>query len=461
MTGDLAIRKLLPALYELEHNNLLHQSTKIIGVVRREVTAKQLIESASHYIKQRDEHLHQATLDRLQAKLDITSMSITNLSDYLNLAQHLDSLESQAGICFNRLFYLAIPPQISMPIISHLGDSQLAKGCTHHGRPAQLLVEKPFGFDLTTAKELVATTRQHFQEEQIFRIDHYLAKETVQNIMAFRFSNPIFEYLWSNQHIQSIDIQASEEIGIEGRSEFYEQVGALRDLVQNHLLNMLSAILMPRPKDMSSSQSIHANRLQALEGIESVPADQLDHRVVRGQYAGYQAEVNNPRSSTETFVAMRLYSNDPTWENVPIYLRTGKALAVKSTQITIQFKSRQHQTHSTNQLTFHIQPNEGVEIGLYVKKPGFAKALEKAPMLFSYQPVFASHGHPDAYERVLVDAIRGDNTLFTTSKETLASWRILQPVLDSWSLSDGSDLISYPKGSAGPSLAAIQPPLKP
>lgn len=454
VTGDLSTRKLLPSLYELEKNGLLHPQTRIIGITRRKFRVSKLMKNSKVGIREKDGRVMGKVLKSLSKKVEIYPMNAADGEGYPGLQQYLDKVEHSTGTCMNRLFYLAIPPQISMPIITHLGENGLNHGCTHHRTLSHLLLEKPFGFDTVTANELIATTRRFFHEKQIFRIDHYLAKETVQNIVTFRFRNPIFEDIWDNHHIKSIEIVADEKLDIEGRTNFYEQTGAVRDLIQSHLLHVMSVIMMERPRDINDSDEIHKMRQQVLDHMEPIPIQHIEQRALRGQYASYRQEVENKASNVETFAALKLYSRDPKWRTVPIYIRTGKGLAKKQTCITIEFKPKGHDTHHTNQLVFYIQPNESIVLELWVKKPGFEKKLQVAPMQFNYDQVFDTHGHPDAYERVLVDAIRGDNTLFATSEEVMAAWRILQPVIDTWS-KDDANLHSYHKGSTGPDLSVL------
>ena len=449
VTGDLSTRKLIPSLYELEKNGLLHPKTRILGVTRRKFKVSWLLKSAKDGIRAKDGRVMNKTLKSLGKKIELYSMNAASGEGYPGLKTYLDEIEDGAGVCMNRLYYLAIPPQISAPIITHLGESGLNHGCTKHDTLSHLLLEKPFGFDTKTAEELIDTTRRYFEESQLFRIDHYLAKETVQNLVTFRFRNPIFEDIWDNRHIKSITITADEKIDIEGRANFYEQVGAMRDLIQSHLLHVMSVILMDRPKDICNSADVHDERQRVLDNIEPVPANHVLDRMVRGQYIGYRQEVSNPASNVETFTALKLFSRQTRWLNVPIYIRTGKGLATKQTCITVEFKPRAGDHDHTNRLVFYIQPNESIVIQLWVKKPGFESQLQVAPMQFNYGQVFDTHGHPDAYERVLVDAIRGDNTLFATSDEVMSSWRILQPVLDYWA-SHTDDVVLYKKALTAP-----------
>lgn len=446
ITGDLAQRKLLPALYHLIKDNLLHEHSQIIGVTRRDISARDLLDNTKLCVLEADKACDPTSLKRMAEKLSMYKMDLANGEDYDRLREHLNNLETKHGMCMNRLYYLSIPPQVYEPIVNHLGEHELNASCQHGNAATRLLIEKPFGYDLPSAHQLIDALGQHFHEQQIFRIDHYLAKETVQNILTFRFHNPIFEPLWSQEYIERIDIVASETIGIEQRAAFYEQVGALRDFIQSHLLQLLAIVTMEQPQRMDSS-SIHAAKLKLLESIEPIPADHIAERAIRGQYDGYCEEVHNASSTTETYAAVRLHIANSRWQGMPITIRTGKALDIKTTEVRLTF--RHGTSQHTNTLTFSVQPHEGIGIDLCVKRPGFDHQIESANMDFSYERAFDDHGHPDAYERVLVDAVRGDRTLFATSDEVLAAWRVLQPVVEAWSRS-GEGLHRYKKGSAGP-----------
>lgn len=448
ITGDLSQRKLLPALYHLIKDNLLHEDTEIIGVTRRDISAEELLGKTEVCVLESDKVCDPAALKLLASKLSMFKMDLGNGADYDKLLQHLNNTETKHAMCMNRLYYLSIPPGVYQPIVANLGAHGLNQSCQHGAAATRLLIEKPFGYDLASAEELIFETGKHFKEEQIFRIDHYLAKETVQNILTFRFHNPIFEAVWDNRHVARIDITVSEKIGIEGRSVFYEQTGALRDSLQSHLLQLLAATTMEEPRGLSS-ESIHAERLKLLRAVEQVPADKLGERAVRAQYAGYRKEVVRPQSITETYAALKLFIANSRWDGVPLYIRTGKALREKQTTISLHFKHAEGSTKHGNTLTFFIQPNEGIGIDLCVKHPGFDNRIDTASMDFSYQRSFDDHGHPDAYERVLVDAVRGDRTLFATSEEVIASWHILQPVVEAWTR-DGAGLQTYQPGSDGP-----------
>jgi glucose-6-phosphate 1-dehydrogenase len=451
ITGDLARRYLLPSLYHLMKDGLLHEQTEIIGVTRGPASAKELFEKVELCVNEIDNICDPDALRAMHERTTMFQMDLNDPAGYDALLHKLNALEGQKGICMHRLYYLSIPPQAYLPVIHLLGERGLNTSCQHGRAVTRLLVEKPFGFDLRSAKELIAETAKVFDEEQIFRIDHYMAKETVQNILTFRFQNPIFEALWSQKHIASIEISAKEEIGIEGRATLYEPLGALRDFIQSHLLQILGIVTMDKP-EVLDSEHIHEAKQAVLQLIEPVPANQVGERVVRGQYRGYREEVHNPDSVTETYAAITVFIDNPRWQKVPIRLLAGKALDERKTEICVTFHGTPDA--SSNQLRFRIQPDEGIELDLVTKKPGYTQEIQTTAMDFSYHNDFDNHGHPNAYERVLVDAVRGDHTLFATSQEVLASWRVVQPVLDDWA-GQSDDLLFYKYGVSDPSEAGV------
>ncbi|HWB38745.1 MAG TPA: glucose-6-phosphate dehydrogenase [Candidatus Saccharimonadales bacterium] len=446
ITGDLAQRYLLPALYHLFKDGKLHDQTEIVGITRRDITAEDLLKQTELCVNEIDKVCDPEALAAMHRHTRMVQMDLNDADAYAKLLQTLNGIEDETGVCMNRLYYLSIPPQVYAPVIQHLGNQGLSGSCQHGQASSRLLIEKPFGYDLQSARDLVQETGSVFDESQIFRIDHFLAKETAQNILTFRFKNPIFEPLWNAEHIASIDIATSEQIGIEGRVQFYEPLGALRDFIQNHLLQLLAITTMDQPAALDSD-SIHRSKQYLLEQIQPVPADKVADNAHRGQYKGYREEVNNPDSATETYADITIFIDSERWRNVPMRLWTGKNLHEKNYDITVNFRSQADEPG--NRLIFHIQPNEGIELDLLAKKPGFDDKLQTAAMDFSYQQNFDDHGHPNAYERVLVDAVKGDHTLFTTSEEVLASWRVVQPILDEWS-KNSSDLMMYEPGSSGP-----------
>jgi glucose-6-phosphate 1-dehydrogenase len=418
ISGDLAKRKLLPALRQIAQAGALPQQFRIVGLVRRKLTI--------------DDVLPEGDQAFLRDHTELFELDMTDAQEYERLGKHLKALEAGFGTPAQRLFYLAVPPQVSQPLVDALGESGLAK--VPH---TKLLLEKPFGTDMVSAQELVDGITRHFAEEQVYRIDHYLAKETAQNIVVFRSGNALFKRSWNKDFIERIDIIAAEKITVEGRAGFYEQTGALRDFVQSHLLQLAALILMDLPK-VGDWAAIPQKRLQALTQL-TAPTN-----VVRAQYNGYRAEVESPKSLVETFVSLTLGSHDPKWQGVPITLTTGKALSEKSTEIRITYK--QDESGEANQLVLRIQPNEGVELSLWAKRPGYSRDLQHVTLDFSYQQHFANDTLPDAYERVFVDAMRSDRSLFTTSEEVMATWRVLDPIQQTWDMHD-DDLATYDPGS--------------
>lgn len=432
ITGDLSKRKLLPALYHLLSQDILPEDTKIVGVSRHELDSDELLNSVELCVLEKDNICDPVGIGRLRASLQSQQIEPTNPEHFEQLKQVLDSFDSEGKR--ERLLYMSIPPSAYAPIVEHLAAAGL------NDERSRLLLEKPFGYDKQSASELVAIVNQHFEENQVYRIDHYLAKETAQNLLSFRLHNAIFTPLWNSDHIESIHIRATEKIGIEGRAAFYEQTGALRDLVQSHLLQLLAITMMDLPTGMDSD-SVHLTKQYFMQQLQ--PADPT--QAVRGQYEGYRAEVNNPDSVVETYTKLHLKHTAERWQGTDIILETGKGLAEKATTITIAF--RLHGEHRQNNLTFRIQPNEGIGLGLVVKEPGFDNTMRQEMLDFQYTTAFSGKQHIDAYERVLMDAIRADQTLFASGTEVIATWQVLQPLLDAW-VGNTNGLVLYPLGSS-------------
>jgi glucose-6-phosphate 1-dehydrogenase len=445
VTGDLSKRYLMPALYRLFRNKLVHEKTRIVGISRRDISLDDMFGNLQETVRNDDGECDAPIVDAMRAASRTHQLDMADPEAFKGLKTLLDSIEDEQGMCSNRLFYLSIPPSAYTQVIQNMGAGSLNQACPHGTGTARLMVEKPFGHDLASAEQLIADTAAIFQEEQVFRIDHYLAKETAQNIMTFRFENPIFEPIWNSKHIQRIDITASEKIGIEGRVDFYEQQGALRDLIQNHLLQLLGIVAMDRPETMDS-EGIHDAKLRLLQSVEPITANKLDSQTVRAQYEGYKTEVGKD-SFVETFASIKTHINSERWHNVPVVISTGKNLADKHTRITITFSDQGAGNNDTypNILRFRIQPDEGIELSLLAKKPGFDQDLQPVRMDFSYAHNF-SEAQPSAYERVILDAVRGDRTLFASSDEVLASWRIIDDAVHDWTASGGS-LKTYQPGT--------------
>lgn len=395
ITGDLAQRKLLPALANVVEAGQAGELT-IIGVSRRQVEPFEVVGSQQ----------------QLGGRTSMIQMDLDNSAAYDTLKQRIGENSDEQV-----LFYLSVPPESASGIIENLGRAGM------NGQHNKILLEKPFGRDLASAQAMIDHTSVYFHESQIYRIDHYLAKEMAQNIVTFRARNAIFSYLWSNQYIERIEVIALESIGIEGRAAFYEQTGALRDIVQGHLLQLLALTILPLSESDLDWDSLPVRRHAALDAL--IPVDPA--KTVRAQYDSYRNEVNNPNSLTETFVSLELRSADPSWGGVPLALTTGKSLNGKKTEVRIHF--RRTNDSQSNFLIFKIQPDEGIVIDLVTKKPGYDMEIEHQKLSYMYP---SDQRLPDAYEQVLIDAMNSRKSLFATSAEVLRAWEILAPLQEAW-----------------------------
>lgn len=425
-TGDLARRKLLPSLYRLTQSAGGASDFRILASARRRNLDD---ESYRQLILPSLEGNPARAAEWARSVLHYESVADGGVEDYRRLGRRIEQIEKEAGLQGNRILYLALPPSAYPTTIQRLGEAGLA---TSPGW-TRLVIEKPFGRDLDSARELNRLTHQWFQENQLFRIDHYLGKETVQNLLVFRLANLVFESLWNRQFVDSVQITVAEKLGVEERAGYYDQSGALRDMVQNHLTQILCLIAMEPPVRFEAD-SIHNEKVKVLKALRSVrPQD-----VVLGQYEGYRDEAGiSPDSTTETFVAMRLEVDNWRWQGVPFYLRTGKRLASKLTQILVRFRPvpicffRMAGANicepSANLLSLTLQPNEGFALGFEVKHPGPEFVVTTQRLRFDYEELFGPL--PDAYETLLLDILEGDRTLFVRADEVEASWALYTPVL--------------------------------
>ena len=379
---------------------------------------------------------------------------------YLSLIEQLNDFDRQLGECAIRLFYLATPPANYQPILDHLDKTALSKGCGQSSnRWTRVIVEKPFGSDLETAKALDKACSLIFEEKQIFRVDHYLGKETVQNMLAFRFANGIFEPAWNKNYLDHVQITWAEKKGIEERGKFFDRIGLLRDIAQNHLMQLIAAVAM-EPPESYMKEVIRDARSAAIQSIRLMRPEEVSKYVVRGQYEGYQGEKDVlPKSGTETFVAMKLFVDTPRLAGVPFYLRAGKRLPQDVVEISLFFIQTCHVLFEEygcpeigNVLTIRIQPDEGISIRFIAKQPGVRLALKNVSLKFSYKDEFAEK-MTDAYERILLDIFNGDQTLCSRSDELAHSWELISNILEGWSGPAASELLSYRPGTWGP-LAA-------
>ena len=466
-TGDLSRRKLLPALYNLAHEGALPGRFHLIGVSRGELTDAEFrdvaVQAVGRFSRRPPDR---AVLDGLLADARYVSGSFDDTSMYERLGDACSDLDRAAGVPLNRCFYLSTAPSFFPVIVDALGTHGLHR---RDDAEVRVVVEKPIGTNLAEARSLNREFLETFAERQIFRIDHYLGKETVQNVMALRFANGLFEPVWNRNYIDHVQITAAEDIGVGTRAGYYDQAGALRDLVQNHLLQLLTLLCMEPPSSFSAD-AVRDEKVKVLHAIKKPRPEDVPRMSVRGRYTagtvageqvpGYLDEADvPPTSKTETYAALRLGVDNWRWAGVPMYLRTGKRLARKVTEITVTLKPVPHlgfvQDGSAgprpNQLVLTVQPNEGVSLQLGAKIPGSRMRIRPVNMEFLYGTSFLSQS-PEAYERLIIDAMRGDATLFTRNDEVEAQWEIIDPVLAAWEALD-QPVEEYAAGDQGPAAA--------
>jgi glucose-6-phosphate 1-dehydrogenase len=466
-TGDLTHRKLIPALYNLAADGELPPAVTIVGFARREKSDDEFrheMEEATRKFSR--QNVHDEIWQTFGQSIFYHQSEFADEEGYKRLAQRLDKIDKERGTRGNRLFYFAAAPDQFEVILKHLKTAGLNQ--TREGSWARVIVEKPFGTDLASARELNRIVRNAFAEEQTYRIDHFLGKETAQNILVLRFANAIFGPLWNRHYIDHIQITAAETLGVEGRAGYYEGAGALRDMVQNHLLQLLCLITMETPSDLSAD-SIRDEKVKVVRCLRRFAPSEVGANVVRGQYAegaingkpvpAYRAELNiDPKSMIDTFVALRLNIDDWRWWNVPIYMRVGKRLPKSGTEISVHFKKApavlfNKELSEQNVLVIRIQPDEGMSLRMHAKVPGTSFRIEPVKMDFHYGTSFGK-ASPEAYERLLLDAMSGDATLFARRDEVEEAWAFIDPIENAWSAKEkASGLFFYPAGSWGPEEA--------
>ena len=462
-SGDLTSRKLAPALEALASNRQLPLAFSVVGVARTEMTDDEFRQRMIEVVKKPS-----AAWERLVAGFRYVSGDYTSPQTFEDLRRVLEEVDEERGTAGNRVHYLATVPEVFAAVATALGEH----GLNHPRREdgfVRLVVEKPYGRDLASFHQLDDTLHGCFREDQLYRIDHYLGKETVQNVIALRFANSIFEPIWNRRYVDHVQITVAESLGVGHRGGFYETAGALRDIVQNHVLQVLGLTLMEPPATVDA-KGIRDEKVKALRAVDILRPDEVASHVVRGQYGpgwaegqhvrGYREEEGvDPNSATETYVAMRVRVDNWRWAGVPFYVRTGKCLPKRITEVAMQFHSVPHlpfpskaaQGLEPNALVLRIQPDEGITLRFGAKIPGQAFDVRSVSMDFSYGAAFLEET-PDAYERLLLDAMVGDPTLFIRADEVEHAWCIVEPILDAWA-GDENPLAGYPAGSWGPQEA--------
>ena len=473
-TGDLTQRKLLPTLAHLLHDHPLPEGFSVVAFARRPMNDEQwrgmALDSINKYMPDNDKLDREAQHDFAQ-RMYYCQSDFNDREGYQKLADILERLDREKGTEGNRMYYLATPPTLDSEIIFQLGGAGLARPAAgQYGDQeswTRIVIEKPFGRDLASAQKLNREIARVFHESQTYRIDHYMGKETVQNLLAFRFANGIFEPLWNQKYIDHVQIVVAESLGIGSRAEYYEEAGAIRDMVQNHIMQVLCLTTMEAPVAFDAD-AIRDEKVKVLRAVPLLSPEDVAKRTVRGQYTAgvingqpqvsYKEEKGvSPASQTETYVALKLFIENWRWAEVPFYIRTGKALPKRSTEVTIQFKRVPHMLYKPaetkglvpNRLTIRIQPDEGISLKFAAKVPGAARHLNDVDMNFSYSEAFGIES-PNAYERLIADCMVGDSTLFIRRDEVETSWRIVDSIINAWKNMPESAVHPYQAGTWGP-----------
>jgi len=470
-SGDLTERKLIPALVYLARQNRLPKGFSVVGCAKTPYTnegfRKKMREAVTKYLNLPSGD--DPALDQFLGNCHYISDDFGDRAAYAQLSGFLTKLDYERGTGGNRLFYLSTPPSSFTPIITHLGETGLSQAESCPGCWTRIIIEKPFGRDLESSRLLNQTITKVFNEDQIYRIDHYLGKETVQNLLVFRFANGIFEPFWNRRYIDHVQICVAEEIGIEGRGSYYEESGLVRDMIQNHVLSLLSLVVM-EPPSIFEATAVRDEKVKAMRALRPLPLDRLGDYALRGQYvegwtadgekmAAYRAEPKvSPQSTTETFAAFKFYIDNWRWADVPVYVRSGKRLPKRVSEITIQFKRVPHllfketvtKAIEPNLLAVRIQPDEGISLKFNAKIPDTRMKISPVNMDFRYRDAFRVEAPPTAYETLLLDCMLGDPMLFTRADFVDLAWELITPVLNRWKQDGRKGLSFYEAGTWGP-----------
>ncbi len=467
-SGDLTKRKLVPALYGLHREKLLPGEFAVLGVSRTRYSDEAFRNHLREAILEKDSgRFDQSSWDAFAGRLFYQPGDIDDPESANAIRERIRDVAVHRGIPGNLVFYASVAPKFYVPLIRRIGEAGLAVPAEDLPGFRRVVIEKPFGHDLESARELTRRVMEVFREDQVYRIDHYLGKETVQNILVFRFANGIFEPLWNRNYIDHVQITVAEEIGVEGRGDYFEEAGAVRDMIQNHLLQLLSNVAMEPPISLAAND-VRDEKVKLLRSVEPVKEEEIGEICVRGQYVaadvrgrkipGYREEKNvSPKSLVETYAAMRLTIDNWRWGGVPFYLRTGKRLPGRVSEIAIKFRPAPFLLfdHSacgqlvSNYLVLNIQPEEGIFLKFGAKTPGPSICVEPVEFKFTYEQAFGAKSRP-AYGRLLLDAMLGDPTLFPRDDTVDISWSLLAPFLSRWKENPGRDLYFYPAGTWGP-----------
>ena len=470
-TGDLTRRKLLPALYNLKLEGLLPHPFGVVGAARRPIGDDGFRKSQREGIERFSRQgLDEDLWSSFAGALTYSPCSFDDPEGYRLLAEHIEKRESELGTGGNRLYYLAVPPSAFPVILKRMDEAGLNRP-GKEGAWCRLVVEKPIGTDLATAGDLNGIINRVFDEGDVYRIDHYLGKETVQNLMVFRFANAIFEPLWNTKYVDHVQITVAESIGVEGRGGYFEEAGITRDMVQNHMFQLLCLTAMEPPVSLDAD-AIRTEKVKVLQALRPLTVEDVRDHTVRAQYGegisggatvpAYRQEPGvDPDSTTETYVAMRLFIDNWRWAQVPFYLRAGKHLPKRLTEISLQFRDVPHHLFRQgsaepvpNILTLRIQPDEGITLTFDAKKPGSATRIKPVSMNFAYEGSF-ERSTPEAYERLILDAMLGDSTLFIRRDEVEGSWAWIDRLLEGWNREGGSAPAEYTSGTWGPGEADV------
>ncbi|MCJ7707514.1 MAG: glucose-6-phosphate dehydrogenase [Anaerolineales bacterium] len=456
-SGDLAHRKLVPALYSLHRKRRLPESFRLLGFARTPKTDETFRRELEAELAVHE--LDAAAWGSFAEHLGYQNGDPTNPDDLAALEARLKTSEAREGGRANRLYYLATPPEVYIQAISSLGQVGMIDQSVGWRR---VVIEKPFGSDLSSARALNQAVHRVLNEDQVYRIDHYLGKETVQNVLVFRFANSIFEPIWNRNYIDHVQITVAEAVGVEHRGKFYDSVGILRDMFQNHLMQLLALVAMEPPTSFVAD-ALRNERAKVLTAVRPIRSSEVGTQAIRAQYRGYLDEEGvRPGSQTATYAAMRLCIDNWRWQGVPFYLRSGKRLPAKTTEVFIQFKSVPHvmfplppgQQIRPNALALCLQPDEGMHLRFEVKVPDSVADMRSVDMDFHYAEDFGPGALPDAYERLLLDALNGDASLFTRADTIELAWGLIDPIIEGWEGPGGPPLESYEPGCWGPPGAA-------